>query len=302
VTSVPVVSVVIPTYNHARFLREALESVRAQSFARWEAIVVNNYSKDDTVDVVASFNDDRIRLENFSNGGIIAASRNRGIALARGRYVAFLDSDDRWYPEKLARVVARLDEGSDLVGHGLRWFGDRVDRNVFCGPERRATFEALLYDGNCLVTSATTVNKASLEAVGGFSENPAVVTAEDYHLWIKLARSGIQMSFLPEVLGEYRFHSTNQTGRVVSHIDAVSQVVQEFFPAPARRGFTTRLRIRRRVGILHYAAGRALQQNGQFARAWPPLFKALATWPFYVKTYGAVALNALRRSASLSTQ
>ncbi|MDP2842393.1 MAG: glycosyltransferase family A protein, partial [Acetobacterium sp.] len=93
--SPPLVSVVIPTYNHAGFLREALESLVAQTFSDWEALVVNNYSEDDTLDVVEAFNDPRIRVENFRNNGVIGASRNRGIRLSKGKYIAFLDSDDK---------------------------------------------------------------------------------------------------------------------------------------------------------------------------------------------------------------
>ena len=118
----PVVTVVIPTYNHAHFLRDALNSLRAQTYTDWEAVVVNNFSEDDTVEVVNSFADSRIRLENFRNNGVIAASRNRGIALARGSYLAFLDSDDTWYPEKLARCMECFDNGIGLVCHGLQQF------------------------------------------------------------------------------------------------------------------------------------------------------------------------------------
>src|SRR5687767_4383972 len=96
--SPPLVSVIIPTYNHAPFLREALESLIAQDFRDWEALVVNNYSTDDTLEVVRSFDDRRIRVENFRNNGVIGASRNLGIRLSRGKYIAFLDSDDKWYP------------------------------------------------------------------------------------------------------------------------------------------------------------------------------------------------------------
>jgi len=94
----PAVSVIIPTYNHARFLRAAIQSVVDQTFPDWEIVIVNNYSEDDTVQIVASFNDPRIRLVNFCNHGVIAASRNHGMSLATGKAIAFLDSDDIWYP------------------------------------------------------------------------------------------------------------------------------------------------------------------------------------------------------------
>ena len=103
------VSVVVPTYNHARFIGDALRSVVAQTFGDWEAVVVNNFSTDDTVDVVRGIGDPRIRLVDFANHGIIAAGRNEGIRLATGDYVAFLDSDDAWHPGKLERCTTVAD-------------------------------------------------------------------------------------------------------------------------------------------------------------------------------------------------
>lgn len=90
----PFFSIVIPTYNHGHFIKQCLESVLNQTYTHWEIIVVNNYSEDNTVEVVESLSDKRIRLINFSNAGIIAASRNKGIELANGDWICFLDSDD----------------------------------------------------------------------------------------------------------------------------------------------------------------------------------------------------------------
>lgn len=286
----PVVTVVIPTYNHAHFLREALGSLCAQTYPDWEAIVINNFSEDDTVEVVESFADSRIILENFRNNGIIAASRNRGIALARGSYVAFLDSDDTWYPEKLARCMEHFNNGIGLVCHGLRWIGSQ-ERDMFCGPEQRATFDALLDEGNCITPSATVVLKDSLESVGGFSEDPAVVTAEDYHLWIKLARAGNKMHFIKEILGQYRIHSGNQSGSVQRQLNADLHVCDEFFPIEEPRSLETQVRVRRRYCLAYYGAGRAMQRNGKFDQSWPFLLRAIVYWPLFMKSYVAIMLG-----------
>src|SRR5689334_17428665 len=104
----PQVSVVIPTYNRAADLRRALGSVVAQTCERWEALVVDNHSTDDTRQVVESFRDGRIRFLQVSNQGVVAVSRNLGVRNAVGDYVAFLDSDDWWLPEKLSRSVSEL--------------------------------------------------------------------------------------------------------------------------------------------------------------------------------------------------
>ena len=104
-TGSPVITVVIPTYNHAHFLRQALKSLQEQTIQEWEAVVVNNFSEDNTVEVVASFHDQRIRLTNFRNHGIIGASRNEGARQARADIIAFLDSDDTWFSRKLEREL-----------------------------------------------------------------------------------------------------------------------------------------------------------------------------------------------------
>jgi GT2 family glycosyltransferase len=288
----PVVSVVIPTYNHAQFLGPALESLRAQTCADWEAVVVNNFSQDNTAEVVAAFNDSRIRLENFRNNGIIAASRNHGWRLARGALIAFLDSDDLWYPRKLECCLARLAAGCDLVCHGERWFGNGQDRNVYYGPEACASYESLLYDGNCISTSAVVVKRERLEAVGGFCEDADIVTAEDYELWLRLARAGARIGFIREILGEYRLHAGNQSGAVLRNMEAVERVVQRHLALTPPRTTGARLRARRRRAIVCYSGARGLQAAGRHADASRLFLKALRLWPLTAKFYAAALLNA----------
>ena len=91
----------IPTYNQADFLEVALRSVLGQTIRDIEVIVVNNHSTDRTLEVIGQLDDDRIRVINYHNGGIIGAARNVGIQAASATYVAFLDSDDAWYSNKL---------------------------------------------------------------------------------------------------------------------------------------------------------------------------------------------------------
>lgn len=291
----PAVSVIIPTYNHAQFLGPALQSLRDQTCADWEAIVVNNFSQDNTVEIVAAFNDPRIRLENFLNHGIIAASRNHGLRLARANLVAFLDSDDLWYAHKLERCVARIDDGYDMVCHGERWLGNGQDRKVYYGPESRASYDGLLFEGNCISTSAVVVKRANVEAVGGFCEDAELVTAEDYELWLRLARAGTRICFVNEILGEYRLHPGNQSGAVLRNMEAVDRVVQRHLADCTPLPLYGRLRARRRQATVYYSGARGLQCAGQHAGAWRWFFKALRHWPFSAKFYAAMVLNALGR-------
>ena len=290
----PMFSVIIPTYNHAHFLHETLQSVVMQSFVSWEAVVINNYSSDDTIAVVKSFEDSRIRLDNFHNYEVIAASRNRGIALARGRYLAFLDSDDKWYPDKLMHCLPYLEKGADLICHGLLRIGE-VKGNLYCGPEKKATYDGLLDDGNCITPSATVVRKDLVESVGCFSENPNMITSEDYHLWIKLAKAGAVMKFTRKILGDYRIHSGNQSGAVTRHLDSVLAVVNEFMLQNNQSDLKSFLRYRRRIGLAYYGAGRGMQINGLPTKSWKFFILSVVCWPFYHKTYAAIILSMIEQ-------
>jgi glycosyltransferase involved in cell wall biosynthesis len=289
------VSVVVPTYNHAHFLGQALQSVANQTYSRWEALVIDNHSHDNTDGVIASFSDPRIRLLKIHNNGVIAASRNLGIREAKGDLIAFLDSDDLWYPAKLERCLQRLDDGYDLVCHGERWLGDGRDRKVFYGPEHRAAYESLLFDGNCISTSAVVVRREQLEAVGGFREDSDIVTAEDYDLWLRLARHGARIGFVAEILGEFRIHIGNQSRAVLRNMEAVRHVVQWHLAQAGDATFGLRLRARRREAIDYYSGARGLQDTHRHREAWPYFFRALRAWPLVPRFYAAMLLNAFHR-------
>lgn len=290
----PRLSIVIPTYNHAHFLRTALDAIRAQTFDDWEAIVVNNFSEDDTIAVVESYDDPRIRLVNFANHGIIAAARNQGVSLTKAPFVAFLDSDDFWYPEKLQRCLDKLAQGYDMVCHAEVWVGPgERRRTVHYGPEARATYDSLLIDGNCISTSAVVVRREWMERAGGFSVQPEFVTAEDYDLWLKLARDGARIGFVDEVLGEYLIHEGNQSRAALRNMHAVKAVFEHHRAVVERR--TSARLLRRREAVILYSGARGLQHSGQHREAWPYFFKAVLRYPWVPRFYAAMLLNALGR-------
>ena len=288
----PTVSVVIPTYNHARFLKAAIQSVLDQTFTDWEAVIVNNYSEDETVEIVTSYNDPRIRLVDFHNHGIIAAARNQGIALAKGEFVAFLDYDDIWYPEKLKRCIGKLHEGNDVVCHAEAWVRTgHPPRKVFYGPQHRTRYLSLLYDGNCLSTSATVVRKSALNRVDGFSENPQMVTAEDYELWLKLAKAGCRIALVDEILGEYLIHGANQSKAIMRNLQAELAVLEKHFAKTPSHGFASRLRRKKRLALAYYGAGRGMQAEGGHVDALRWFVRSWITYPLILRTYAAVLIS-----------
>lgn len=289
-SNTPLVSIVVPTYNHATFLRNAINSIRAQTYTNWQASVVNNFSTDDTIDIVTGFNDDRILLINFYNEGVIAASRNQGIRHATGEFVAFLDSDDVWYPEKLATCVSILQEGNDLVCHGELWVGESLrPREVRYGPRLRATYDQLLYRGNCISTSATVVRRSNLVALNGFSERKDFVTAEDYELWLRISNQTQKIAFIPEILGEFRRHQGNASNAVLRNMSAELAVIAHHFSGQDS-SIAKRLRQRHRRGRAYYGAGRGLYASGDNTQSLRLFARSFATSPFLFRLYPAFLL------------
>lgn len=206
----PLVSVVIPSYNSASYVTAAVESVLQQSCADLEVLVIDDGSTDDTRAVISSFGAP-VRYYHQPNSGVSVA-RNRGIAESTARYVAFLDADDTWFPSKLER---QLDAMARAPGFGLCYTGFRfVDDALrplrdFHPRQFDDALEAVLFEGNIVSSICTVlVERALFEEVGGF--DPALSQCADWDMWVRLARR-TRFLALDEVLVTYRQHATNMS-------------------------------------------------------------------------------------------
>mgnify|MGYP000535890546 CR=1 FL=1 len=217
----PLVSVIIPTYNHAHFLGDALQSVLDQKYDNLEIFVIDNHSLDNTDEVVSSFQDERIKLLKIHNNGIIAASRNMGIKLAKGDWIAFLDSDDVWYNTKLRTIIEFLkSEKYDVVSTDELMVDTLTGKKRVLrhGPYVKNFYKTMLFYGNRLSTSATVVRRSFLINNNLlFSEDTNLVTVEDYDLWMKLALLLAKFKFIHKIEGEYIIHGENCSGNVELH-------------------------------------------------------------------------------------
>jgi len=203
-------SVVLPTYNRRDVVQRALQSVLKQSFSDFEVLIIDDGSTDDTKDVLAGYveKDARVKYHWQENSGKPAGSRNTGLKLAKGDWIAFLDSDDIWYPEKLQKMADLIQsysgDSSRLAGaaHSARYVvaGEvRELRSVSKGMNSKPTFENLLYKGNFICTSAMLLKREVLETTGFFDERPDFNIVEDYDLWLKAAKIG-EYLFLDEYM------------------------------------------------------------------------------------------------------
>jgi glycosyltransferase involved in cell wall biosynthesis len=258
------VSVVIPTYNRARDLQRALNSVTAQTWKDWEVLVVDNHSQDETRRVVEGFREARMRLLTVHNHGVIGLSRNLGVAAASGEYVAFLDSDDWWLPKKLERCVEALAAGADVVYHDL-YFATTASsrprlRRASTRPLASPVLTDLLERGNALVNSSVVVRRSALIEAGGLSEDPRVASWEDYECWLRLARVTERFVRLRGVLGFYWAGGGNVTApartlRNLGHL-------RDMYFAPVGRGRDHDL-----PAWIHYNLGRAHCRLGAYSEA-----------------------------------
>jgi glycosyltransferase involved in cell wall biosynthesis len=200
----PFFSIIIPTYNHAHLIGKCLQSLLDQSYPLWEAIVINNFSQDNTEEIVSRFSDPRIRLFNFQNHGVIAASRNEGIRHARGTFIALLDSDDWWYPGKLESVIHNTKE-ADVVYHDADIFTPKGKRFFQMKARKisRPAFADLMTRGDAIITSGACVRRSILDSVGLFSEDCDLVSVEDYDLWLRISLTTDRFIHLPQALGAY---------------------------------------------------------------------------------------------------
>ena len=265
----PEVTIVIPTYNSAELLRQALASVRAQTVTNWEAIVVNNHSVDHTAKVIEEFADARIQLVNFSNDGVIAASRNQGIRLARSPWVAFLDSDDTWAPDKLdlCLSVARKDT-SDLIVHDVYLdFQGKGQKRKRCEGRLSHGYKRLLFAKNDFVTSSVMVRIDLLRTVGGFSEDASIVTVEDFDLWLRLAKDGARVTHISEPLGTILISDASASRAVGRHIAAYLVLLDRHYAKLVRPTLMDNLCLRKVRALAWYGGGRVYQRRGDRAMA-----------------------------------
>ena len=205
----PLFSVIIPTFNRAEKLSICLNSVLKQTFTDYEIVIINNGSTDNTENLILNkYNDSRINYFWQLGSGSPAKPRNQGILKSKGIWVAFLDSDDLWYPEKLESVYEQIkaQPDTDIICHNERMC-DRVNNKFHKISNVRVAkdmYKSMLMEGNCLSPSATTVKKSFLiEKELCFNESPDFAIVEDYDLWLHLAKNGAMIKFIDKILGDY---------------------------------------------------------------------------------------------------
>jgi len=206
----PPISVVIPVYNRTWELQRALQSLLDQTFKHFEVIVCDDGSTQDVHSVVAPFIGPlHLAYRRIDNSGGPARPRNVAISMAHGDWISFLDSDDWWDRDRMATVVAALDDSVDLLYHPLRFVaipGRPSRRGMQRAVGTRMRCDALRHMalfGNPIPNSAAVVRRSLLDSIGGICEDRSIVAYEDFDTWLRLVEIGARIRFLDRTLGSY---------------------------------------------------------------------------------------------------
>ena len=276
----PTVSVVIATYNRAHLIARAIGSVLDQTYTDFEVIVVDDASTDDTEQVVKEFRDSRVLYARHHENKGGGSARNTGIGLAQGEYVAFLDSDDEWLPNKLRHQVEVLGAMDDSVGLLYSGFV-RVYPDGHVREAREPT------EGSCVgIPSRWLVKSAALDAVGGFDESmPAL---QDTEISLRL-RNECRLAYDPTIVTRYYVSKDSVCRNAGNILLAAGRLIEE-------RG---REITRDELAFLHFLHGKACMMVGEVAEAKASMLQAVLLRPFRLRQFAALLAALLGRRTYL---
>lgn len=204
------VSIIMPTYNCGRFIAESINSVLAQTYTNWELLIVDDCSADNTAEVVASFKDQRIHYQRNERNSGAAVTRNTALRLVKGKYIAFLDSDDLWLPEKLERQIAFIEKNGYAFSYTNYEEIDDTSKPTginISGPKHITKFGMYAFCWPGCLTVMYDASKVGLIQIEDIKKN------NDYAMWLKVCKKA-DCYLLDENLAKYR---RGRSGSISTH-------------------------------------------------------------------------------------
>jgi len=277
----PTISLVIPAYNVERTILETIESVQQQTFSAFEIIVINDGSTDRTLELLESVNDERLKVFSYENGGLPVA-RNRGISHATGEFIAFLDADDLWTPDKLELQLAALQQHPE-AGVAYSWTCDFIDGQ----KEIHHRYEPVRFEGNILPEllirnflnsgSNPLIRREAIQSVGEF--DPTLRSCEDWDFYLRLAAKW-KFVVVPKWQIWYRLSPTSMSTKVeIMEMAALTVIERAYRVAPPELQF---LRSKTLADLYQYCATQYLRNGtsvSEINRAVPNIWKAICLYP-----------------------
>jgi len=301
--SITKVSVIIPTYNRAGYLGEAIQSVLDQAFGDFELIVVDDGSTDSTREVVSSFIDTRVRYIYQENGGVSSA-RNTGIKASEAEYIAFIDSDDIWLPGNLELKVKLLDSRPEVglvcsdayffdnntgTTLGRRWHDRTLHDWVNLEKIAKQPLKELLYKGCFIMPQATMIRRRVFATVGYFDES--LPTSEDWDLFVRIfQRFPLEIIDIP--LLKIRRHGTSLSENQEKVYRGAVVAVNKAIGSGSFSGEELKL-LKERLAFEHSRYGRWALISGKEAAARKALLTSIRINPWSLRSYAYLALSLL---------
>lgn len=282
----PLVSVVLPTYNRAELVVRAINSVLSQTVADLELIVVDDGSTDRTPEALARMGDPRLRVLRLAANQGVAGARNAGIQQARGRFIAFQDSDDLWRPHKLARQMRALAQAGPGVGVCYCGLWRREPgRQIYVPGARTSIYQGQVFSRllGCNFVSPQTalIGRDHLRGLGQVFD-PALPPLEDWDLFLRLARAGCRFILVNEPLVESQLRGDSISADASRLLRAHQRLIDKHLPALAGRPWL-RGRLWRSLAASHYALGLNLAAQGRKSQARSHFKLAWRRSPFHPK-------------------
>lgn len=306
----PKVSIIMPVLNGEKYIGEAVESILAQTYNDYELLVVNDGCTDSTCELLKNFAgrlDLKVIHHPVRQG--ITRSINDGIRAASGRFIAFLDHDDAWFPDFLQSQVTYLDEHPDvgMVHSDFQTVdakGNVLEASVAASRKRKRVsghvFPQLFLD-SFIVGNSVLIRRECFATIGLFDED---LRWADYHMWMRIAWH-YKVDYVPKVLTKYRQHATQNTRETPTGepdmesvaIKAVRKILEQYPEARAQLGEKT---IRHRMAALYFDMAYNWFSKGAFRHARLFLGKAMRLWPTKFRYYVLYAASLLRPAHALA--
>lgn len=218
------VSIIMPTYNCAKFIGKTIESVIAQTYENWELIIVDDCSKDNTEEVVSKYKDNRIKYHRLENNSGAAVARTEAMKKARGSYMSFLDSDDLWKKDKLEKQLEFMNKNNyNFTCTEYEQIDEEGNKlNKVIKVKKRADYNRILLD--CPVGNSTVMY--NVEKLGKF-EVPNIRKRNDDALWLQILKEEKYIYGMPDILMEYRIRSNSISSNKLSLVKYHWQLYRE---------------------------------------------------------------------------
>lgn len=280
----PLITIITPTYNRAKFISEAIESVLKQTYTNWELLIVDDGSTDNTKDVISSYLlDPRIKYYYQSNQGQ-AVARQSAFLKSEGDYIAFLDSDNRWLSNRLAVGVDYLSLNPTEIPYGdgvsINESGDEISRENM--QRHSGNLTALLIRDNFVSMNTTLIPKVHMTKIGGL--RTSVKRGDDFDLYLRLSTVA-NFKYIPEYMVEYRVMkdqiSTDKRGRFSANEKVIDLFLSEYPYALSKHERD------RSLASFYIRKGRYYASQGEFSISFKDLFKAMKLAPLWIGVYRA---------------